>query len=131
MTDNWRKKNTWVKRHNNFTVEVSRHSDPDIFGEEHHIWCVYAYIHKSHPHFKKFVGEDTCQDATDFMPLHGGCSYLKYLNNGNCVQVGCDYNHYRDDYYTKLETKEDAFAVFADAQKLFDWLINYGSVSDD
>jgi hypothetical protein len=126
MSD-WDKKTLWRKRSTNFAVEVSQHTarplDP-IDGENR--WCVYAYIYPEHPHFAAFGNDSPFQDAADAMPLHGGCSYLhrhmKPDGNPASIQVGADYNHFRDGHYTHMSNKEEAASVFADADELFQWL---------
>jgi hypothetical protein len=126
MSD-WNKKTLWTKRSENFAVQVSQHTAPPLDpmdGENR--WCVYAYIYPKHPHFAAFSGDSLFQDATDCMPFHGGCSYLRtHLDSDGAVasrQVGADYNHFRDGHYTHMSTKEEAASVFADADELFQWL---------
>lgn len=126
MSD-WKKKTLWTRRSTNFAVQVSQHTAPpldSIDGENR--WCVYAYIYPKHPHFDAFSGDSLFQDATDCMPLHGGCSYLRtHLDSDGAVasrQVGADYNHFRDGCYTHMSNKEQASSVFADADELFQWL---------
>jgi hypothetical protein len=122
---NWRHKDVWSSRGNNFCVEVSRHevlSDAD--GP--HRWCVYAYIYPQHKHFAKFDGFDFWQDATGVLECHSYVSLLKYNRDEDekvaSVQVGWDYNHDGDSRYTHLATKEDAFMVFGDALRLYEQL---------
>jgi hypothetical protein len=38
------------------------------------------------------------------------------------MQVGADYHHLHDDHFTHYATREDAYEVFEDAQRLYDWL---------
>jgi hypothetical protein len=128
--NNWNKKDIWTRRSSNFLVEISRHSTEsinDMYGTN--MWCVYAYIYKSHPHFDKFDGCRMFQDAACSLPLHAGPSFLKYHRNNDgiitCVQVGADYNHLHDDNYTYYLDEKDAISVFEDADNLFDWLENY------
>lgn len=127
----FRHKDLWVYKADNkhFRVEVSRHEVPKYRPSDDdgiHRWCIYAYIYPKHPHFAAFKGSDLWQDATARMPLHSGCTYLRYhLKEGGevtSVQVGADYNHLHDSHYTHMATKEDAYSVFADAQRLIVWL---------
>lgn len=119
----WKPSQSWFIRSKTFSVEVKLHSENpafnDGFGGEFR-WCVYAYIFPKHPLFPKFESDQIYQDATEIMPLHCGCSYLK--RSADVVKVGCDYNHLHDDFYTHLEGPEDALSVFNDANELFDWL---------
>ena len=130
MNDDWRHKNEWGKDGRGFLVVVSQHSVPvdnDLWLREGpHRWCIYAYIYPSHPHFAKFSGPDMWQDAASCMPMHGGTSFLRwhYDDNGKptSVQVGCDYNHLDDNRYTHMANRDEAKAVFNDADDLHQWL---------
>ena len=130
----WAKKTLWVRRGQHFTIEVSHHNLG--YEDAHtrrglHRWCVYAYIYPTHPHFANFSGDNMWQEAATDLPLHGGPTLLRwhYRKDENtpaavatAVQVGADYNHLGDDDYTFISAKDDAGAVFADAEDLFDWL---------
>ena len=121
----WDKKDEWRKRGLDFMVTVSRHnSTSSDFDEGPNRWAVYAYIYPAHPHFAKFDGPRIYQDAANEMPLHCGASLLNYPmydNKVTSVQVGADYHHLHDDF-THYATQDDAREVFADADRLFDWL---------
>lgn len=129
MSD-WKHKDMWTREGKNFIVQVSRHSvnveDPACYDSDHgQRWCVYAYIYPKHPHFAKFEGPNIWQDATSIMPLHAGCSLLKYpMYDGKVtsVHVGCDYNHLHDERFTQMKTQADAYSIFRDADELYDWL---------
>lgn len=124
-TQQWDKKDEWRKRGQDFMVTVSRHnSEPLDCDEGVNCWAVYAYIYPKHPHFANFDGANQWQDATSVMPLHGGASLLNYPmydNKVTSVKVGADY-HYLRDNFTHYATQDDASEVFADADRLFDWL---------
>jgi hypothetical protein len=142
---NWCHKELWkFTDHKTFTVEVSRHEEPDSDAECYdsrgiHRWCVYAYLYPTHPLFAKF--DDTnhiWQDATHGIPFHGGCTYNRksYTQKDGeiivtCVQVGCDYDHDGDWSFTQRGTKEDAYEVFNDAERLVEWLTNYLGGEDE
>ena len=127
MTD-WNHKDIWRKHGHNFLIEVSRHAvdyeNPDNDGPNR--WAVYAYVYPQHPHFAKFKGNHMWQEAATDMPMHGGPSRLqRHFDDDHAIasyEVGCDYSHLHDSVYTRMETAEDARAVFNDAQELFDWL---------
>lgn len=123
----WDKKTLWIKRGKNFAVEVSRHNGPALDPSDGvNRWCVYAYIYPKHPHFAAFSGDRLFQDATNCMPLHGDCSYLRYHLNSDgtyaSIQVGADYSHFNDGHYTHMNDEKEAASVFADADELFTWL---------
>ena len=126
--NNWRHKDEWRREGSGFQIVVSRHGVPvdDITDQGPHRWAIYAYIYPKHPHFDAFDGTDFWQDATQVMPLHCGCTFLRNHVDEKLVttsiQVGCDYNHLHDDDYTFYETPEDAWTVFHDADALFAWL---------
>lgn len=126
--ENWRHKDSWGRRGKDFMVEVTRHRSElgvDECGEGPHRWCVYAYIYPSHPHFASFSGPHIWQDATQALPLHGGCSLLNYpMYEGKVtsVQVGADYHHLHDDRFTHYATADEARVVFEDAEELFEKL---------
>lgn len=126
MTE-WNKRTLWIKRGRSFAVEVSQHLAPPLDPSDGpNRWCVYAYIYPEHPHFAEFSGDRMVQAATNCMPLHGGCSYLRnHLNSDGThasVQVGADYNHFNDGHYTHMDDEKEAASVFADADELFKWL---------
>lgn len=129
---NWDKEELWHRYGNKFLIEV-RHSygEPDGFNGSHR-WYLYAYIYRGHPLFTKFDGTHIYQDATKDMPLHGGCSYLRYHVNSDkalagtpimlsSIQVGCDYNHLHDEYYTNMDTTR-VDVILDDAQRLHNYL---------
>lgn len=136
MITKWIHKDEWRLNGEQFTITVCRHTSPSIpslpslpslqSNEGVHRWTVYAYIYPKHWYFDKFnkssiIFDDVCTN----LPLHGGPTFLEFhrgLDAVNSVQVGCDYNHYDDEYYTHLATFEDAKSIFNDAQELFNWL---------
>ena len=136
MSIEWKHKDLWKFTDNEtFTVEISHHR-VDVFdcgcydSDKGHRWCACAYIYTSHPHFSRFDESDWMfQDAAKAMPLHGGPSYLRRhitTKDGipvvQSIQVGCDYHHECDNRFTRYESKEDASEVFADAERLVNWL---------
>ena len=121
----WNHKDLWRRWGRDFMVEVSRHTEPERDGDGPNRWAVYAYIYPKHPHFSAFSGPEMCQDAAAMMPLHYGPSYLRWHRDDSgkptSVQVGADYQHYRDNH-TREATQKDAYRQFADADELFAWL---------
>lgn len=124
MTVEWEHKDKWHRHGKNFLVEVSRHNGTADHYDGPNRWAVYAYIYPQHPHFAKFEGPRMWQEAATSLPFHGGPSLLEYpMYEGKVtsVKVGSDYHHLHDDF-THYATKDEAYAVFADADELFDWL---------
>lgn len=128
---NWEKKNVWRKRGKDFMVEVF-HSTVELpesakmyLTEGENRWCVYAYIYPKHRLFNTFEGDKLWQDATQNLPLHSGCTYLRYPQYKGvttAVKVGGDYNHAWDDHFTHYADENEARTVFSDADELFDYL---------
>jgi len=131
MAKNWQHRDVWTRQTQHFTVQVERReveqadSAFEVLGPNR--WNVYVYIYPTHPHFHKFDGPSWGQEAILEMPLHGGCTFLKYHKdalNGEVtgIQVGCDYNHDGDARYTHHATPADGIKQFRDADELFAWL---------
>ena len=127
--DGFRRKELWSMDGKDFMIQVSRHEEPVHFPSGcydetgPHRWCVYAYIYPKHPHFAAFDGtENMWQDATAGLPLHGGVTYCrKHVDASGTVtsyQVGADYNHLYDSYFTRCDTPDEASEVFNDARQL-------------
>lgn len=133
----WGYAEEWNMPGNDFMIVV-RHSrtgplESSFCELGEHRWFVYAYIYPKHRRFLTFVGPDIFQDACNRLPLHAGASLLRYHRNDkgevSSVQVGSDYNHLGDDHYTFLESKDEASAVFYDADRLFERLSEVESQS--
>lgn len=129
MSTIWRHKDIWSANGVGFLVQVSHHTgEPSSFNyeDEGHRWCVYAYIYPTHPRFAAFSGPSMFQDAACALQLHGGPSLLRwhYEDDGKpcSVQVGADYNHLHDTWFTQCSTEQEASEVFEDAQRLFEYL---------
>lgn len=129
MSKDWDHKDEWHMRGGNFLVVVKRHSvyvSNPMEGSQR--WAVYAYVYPGHPHFAKFLPDGAMhQDACSVMPLHSYPSYFRAhwdreTEAYTSMQVGADYHHLHDDRFAHYATRQDAYEVFADAQRLFDWL---------
>lgn len=63
---------------------------------------------------------------TAALPLHGGPSLLRWHYDDDrkptSVQIGADYNHLHDTHFSSYATADDAYEVFADAERLFNHL---------
>ena len=137
--DGWKHKDVWTTNRvsgDDFIIEVVRFtSKPYLPNEGKNKWCIYVYVYPQHPLFKKInptVGDTiTCyDDRLPNMPLHGGCTYTKIhlTDDGKeitSIQIGADYSHYRDERYSFMATKEDAYEVFFDAEVLYKWMQDY------
>ena len=130
----WQHKDEWWQPGKDFLIVVKHHTTtlssilPE-YGE--HRWSVYAYIYPKHRLFDSFQGNHMFQPAIEVMPLHGGCSSLRWHNTDEgektSVQVGADYNHLYDDHFTHYAKPDEAQQVFADADELFDYLTTGGA----
>ena len=128
MKIDWRHKDVWSHRTNSFCVEVSRHDGPKLDGTIENIWCIYAYVWKTHPAFKLFNKDESPFNQPAF-DVHSYPSYYRpHINKDGEVtahQLGWDYNHDGDSHYLELKTKDQAGIVYWDAQNLIkqleDW----------
>lgn len=133
LMDNWKKKELWKRDGRDFCVEVSRHEALEGLGLGPNRWAVYCYIYPQHPHFKEFNGPSIWQEATEVLPLHGGCTFLRYHiaddkhRSVTSIQVGADYNRLHDEGYTFCDDPGSAYQVFRDADELYGWLTEAGS----
>ncbi len=127
---NWRQSEEWKREGRGFLVVVKHYTIPVQSGwddsDGRNRWNVYAYIYPKHPNFAAFSGPDMWQDAATEMPFHAGPSLLRWHYDDDkkptSVQVGSDYSHLHDDYFSHYATPQDAAEVFSDAAQLFDWL---------
>jgi hypothetical protein len=136
-TSQWKHKEEWHRHGNDFLVVVKRHSvEPSGFARDEgpHRWAVYAYVYPEHQTFGNFSGTDMRQQAAVALPLHGGPSLLRwhYDDDGKrtSVQIGSDYNHLHDEEFTTYADADDAYEVFADADRLFSHLKDKGVCVD-
>ena len=131
MSADWTTVQLWRKRDLNCLVEI-QHSLLAYVDQTRdrgpHRWYIYVYIYPKHPLFSLFVGDSLFQEAVVNMPLHGGCSYLRWHfdNNGeiSSIQVGCDYDHCGDESRTYEDVVDHLKYYQHDAQTLLDWLAN-------
>jgi hypothetical protein len=114
----WKQKLEWKKEGKGFLVSVTKHKRCDD-----NLWCIYLYIYPDHPTFDKFNKDGTMWDQPHF-DCHSYVSYFQphvRHKTGDIAsyQLGWDYNHDGDSYYTSIEDVEDAGSVFYDAEHLF------------
>lgn len=123
--NDWKHKDVWSHREKSFLVEVSRHVDSTLDGEDENKWCVYVYVWDNHPAFKLFNKDERPLNQPSF-EVHGYPSYYRpHINKDGIVtahQLGWDYNHDGDSHYLGLKTKDEAGSVFWDASKLIEQL---------
>lgn len=131
MTDmsKWDHKDEWHRYGKDFLVVVKRFAvGPSSFDpyEGPHRWAVYAYVYPKHRLFGGFHGPAMWQPAAATLPLHGGPSLLRWHcdddGKSTSVQIGADYNHLHDTHFSSYATADEAYEVFADAERLFDHL---------
>lgn len=134
MSDKYRRCEDYKREGKGFLVVVNHYtvfqsSEPACFDSEGpHRWAVYAYVYPSHPHFAAFDGTETMwQGAATQMPGNAYPSFMRvHTPHGketpSSYQVGWDYHHLHDWSFSRMETPEDAYEVFRDADALFDWL---------
>ena len=125
----WVHKDIWRKYGNKFLIEVSRHdqelSEIDrAFGRGPNLWTIYAYIYPGHPRFSAFEGSDMWQPAASALPMHGGPSFMHVHESKGVItsyQVGCDYRHLHDDYFSTMGADEVG-RFMDDADEIFEYL---------
>lgn len=128
MSDVWSHKDVWCRRHNQFSVEISRHNAGDD-----NVWCIYLHVFPSHPTFSHFKPDGHSFDQPDF-DVHSYCSYFRVNrdNGGNTVSytIGWDYNHDGDLEYNQISHRLEAWRVFADADSLYHQAIDRIHISE-
>ena len=123
----WDHKDEWRKRGDDFMVVVSRHNGHADTWEGKNRWAVYAYIYPRHSMFTEFIATGSIADQP-YVPGHSYASFYRCHTDNfdygeiTSHQIGFDYSHHGDTHYTHMETKEDAYSVFSDAQELYDFL---------
>ena len=117
-----------------FTVDVVHWVDKRPLKMSHkpleHHWNVYVYIYPDHPLFERIESEDFC--AAEFLPLHGGVSYHKWLydSTGAVIykKIGSDYQHIYDERFAGYSTEDEAWEVFRDAEELIQFMESEGEI---
>lgn len=131
----YKHKETWGRRGNNFYVEVVRWEimSAEKFDEYKQkwgsdtgrfVWNVYCYLYPNHPLFNASEKEDMFDCPVN--SFHGGSTFAEWYRKEDgtvsCKKYGCDYNHYQDEDFTHMESPNDAYEVFMDAENLFNEL---------
>ena len=135
--ENWEKVESWRRRAENFLVEVKHfaaksYGETFSMGEGPHRWAVYVYIYPQHPFFKECeVTGGMRQRVANYLPFHLYCSFadvhVRVKEDGahevTSFQFGADYHHLHDEFYTHMKDELEAGTVFAEAQELYDYMI--------
>lgn len=137
----WEETKSWYKRHRTFSVEIKRWINGH--GSHYrgaHMWNVYANIFDTHPLFNIFNNQTQKDlDAIDELKkqFHWGITFKREVTSLSglhkpqkikTVQLGSDYNHLHDDYFSHLATLEAAHEVKEDAEALFNYLLEKSEV---
>ncbi len=125
--NDWKKIKIWRKRKKTFTVEVYHSTDSPRGHFGGNYWHIYVFIYPGHPLFSQLEpNEDVCQELSKKIPFHRSASFFHAhcTSKGEVTsyQIGCDYRHLYDEAYSFMETEEEAAPVFADAEKLLEYL---------
>lgn len=127
--DGWRHSDEWKREGKGFLVAVKRHSRPEfnrdyseVIGEQH-CWCVYLYVYPKHPDFARFDPDGDMWSQPPY-ECHSYVSLFHAHRDEKGVitsfQLGWDYQHDGDSYFSELATASAASSVFYDASRLFD-----------
>jgi len=118
--------NTWRYISTLFAVDVVHWHETS--NTAHH-WNVYVYIRPGHPLFERIESEAISR-AGGFLPLHGGVSYHKWFYDfkGAVIykKIGSDYLHAYDSRFAGYSTKDEAWEVFRDAERLIQFMESEG-----
>jgi len=93
-------------------------------------WNAYVYLSENHELFAE------PQTAIDNIPFHGGCSYDQYITmipslgiryswqkSHTVLKLGCDYNHYGDEYYSGCAPEYGVpFTIQDDVKRIYEYL---------
>ena len=113
-------KHIWKTEGKSFTVEVHNFKRNDHKNK----WNVYAYLYPKHRLFDAITNESLFDYGVS-LPLHCGASYhvWHYDKHGKVLskQIGSDYM-YLHDCFEHCKTPKQAYEVFADADKLIEFL---------
>lgn len=122
------KQSSWTRKCNKFAVELKHWSYEDSYKSNgvNNVWNLYCYIYKDHPLFNLIDKDsDYDQDICRKIPMHYGCSFFqRHIVEGEVrsYQIGCDYNHYGDQFYQDLSADDgDDYMIFH-AENLYNLL---------
>lgn len=116
FSNTWHKSRTWSQRFTKlgFAIEISHHTLEGAQPHEANGWCLYAFIYQDHPLFDQIESEsEYFSSCLNDVPFHGGCTFVKFHQTWKkdgtigSKQIGCDYSHYRDDYYMSVDVEEE------------------------
>lgn len=122
-------KRIWTKKGIDCSVEVSCHEGKEDGDVGKYRWAVYAYVYRPHRLYERLLADQSDHDLT----CHSYQSYSHVHYNSirvesstpvlmvvpTCVQIGWDYNHLHDEWFTRQEMCQ---SVFKDAKRLMEQL---------
>jgi hypothetical protein len=122
----WDNAEEWTKDFDDFSITVKRWESPTIYPDKgKYRWNIYVYIYPEHPFIMNNRIEDLKEKAYSF-PMHGGVSYFRIRYNDtkhlSSVQVGCDYDYFKNARFSFYKTIEEAKEIFEHAEYLINWL---------
>jgi hypothetical protein len=117
----------WTKKEKTFAIQIRSFKNLDGYG-----WCLYVLVYDNHPYFEK------PSELIDIFDFHGGCTYdekftmspargIRYDWQKECsyLKIGCDYQHYQDnfcEYHPRdgipFKIEKDAISLSAQMSKL-------------
>lgn len=121
-----------LKSNRHFRIEAVRTFKPGFASlgiEPEMAWCLYVCLGEGHPLYEKASQNTTDYDIIlgdmIYPSFHGGCTY--YHKNSDYVKIGCDYQHYDDQFIMRdilsdeipsiiLEDMKDLYKFFEDYQ---------------
>jgi len=116
----------WTLKTNTFGIQIRCW---DLSGRW--VWNMYALIYDNHPLFKD-------PERAYNLDFHGGCTYDEKISSEpargikydwqklrSMLKIGCDYNHYRDDYFNECRPEDGIpLEIQQDAESLYRQLEN-------
>ena len=107
------KEHVWVSRYDDkgFSVEIKAWNSK-YTGYNNFMWNIYVHIYERNPLF-------TMVDTVMNLSFHGGVSFdeitttspakwiiHEWQKERRTLTVGCDYNHFRDDYFNNCDPED-------------------------
>jgi hypothetical protein len=133
MLKNYTQKAIWIRKGENFLIEVVRWEKmtQEVHEEMRRkiglddgrfVWNIYCYIYPKHRLFNEILQEEDCPINC----FHGGQTlahwHIKADGTVTAKQYGCDYAHWGDEHFSFMEQPEEATEIFNDAEDLFNIL---------
>ena len=120
-SSDFKKQHSWFIKKSTFSIEVIAWE----MYENHWIWNVYVYLFQDNKLFNDV-------ESAKNLPFHGGCTFDKFYIKepalgikydwqkiDKSLQVGCDYSHLDDDYFTQCHPDDGVpHAIISDVDCL-------------